>query len=137
MEKVKSIRFEDTDKKIKVDIYGEEFEINENKFLEIKTDELGNEDNAEELFKLLEQVLGEGSIDKLNKIRKENGYGELEFSHVLAIFMHIIEYYTNTAMEPMNKMQNAYDNVYNNLNRYERRNNNNNYRRNNYKYRRY
>lgn len=133
--KINKISFEDTDKKLEIDIYGKIFNINVSKLDEINTEELTKEDISV-MEKMLDSVLGDGAVEELNKIRKEAGYEKMAISHELAIFMKMIELYADSITAPMNNLENTYNNIYNNINRFERRNYNKGYRNNNYRYRR-
>lgn len=131
------IDFEDTDKKIKIEIYGKDFEINENVLSELKTDDLADEQDIDVMDKMLDDILGAGSVETLNNIRKENGYEKMGVTHELAIFMRLIEVYTESVLTPINEAEKTYNNIYNKMNRYERRNYNKGYRNNRYdRYRR-
>jgi hypothetical protein len=135
--KINKISFEDTDKKLEIDIYGKVFEINVNKLDEIKTEELENEEDINAMDKMLDSVLGDGAVEEINKIRKDAGYDKMAISHELAIFMKMIELYANSVMAPIDNLENTYNNMYNKMNRFERRNYNKGYRNNyNNRYRR-
>lgn len=129
---MRNIEFKDTDKKIKEKIYGIEFEINTRELEKIDTNNL-NENT--ELGEMLDKVLGEGACDKLNKVRKENGYEEMDAGVELAIFLAIITDYVESKINPvtstMDNIQNKFDKMNNFKNRSQRRN----YRGN--RYRRY
>ena len=62
MEKLRKVSFEDTDKDLDIEIYGETFKLNENKLININVDEV--RENENELETLLEDILGKGSIEK-------------------------------------------------------------------------
>ena len=120
------IRYEDTDKKLEVNLYGKKiFKINEGIVGELDTKKLQEEEPSVEK---MENILGEGAVDEINKIREVDGYDKMELSHELALVMYIIEYYVNTLIKPIDNMTNRYRKEYN-----KRRNN---YNRNN-RYRRY
>lgn len=136
-----SFGYEDTDKSIEIELYGLVFEIK-------------NLDNMKELENLdtnninvieaqLEKILGEGSIDKINKKRVSDGYKKLDLNIELGILGCVFETYAKSmtgnvlgrvtkAVDDINKDINT------NMNREQRRNynRNNNYRRNR-NYRRY
>ena len=124
------IRYEDTDKKLEVNLYGKKiFKINEGIVGELDTKKLQEEEpTVEKMEKLINDILGEGAVDEINKIREADGYDKMELSHELALVMYIIEYYVNTLIKPIDNMTNRYRKEYN-----KRRNN---YNRNN-RYRRY
>lgn len=126
------IGFEDTDRKLEIEIYGEKFEINEDKISELKTDDIADEKDIDVMEKTMDDILGAGAVEKLNKIRKDNGYEKMSISNELAIFMKLIEIYAERVLEPITEMERTYSNVYNTMNRYERRNYNRNYRSNRY-----
>lgn len=126
------IGFEDTDKKLEIEIYGEKFEISEEKIGELKTDSIAEEKDIDVMEKMMDDILGAGAVEKLNKIRKDNGYEKMSISNELAIFMKLIEIYAERVLEPIAEMERTYSNVYNTMNRYERRNYNRNYRNNRY-----
>jgi hypothetical protein len=134
--KLMSIGYEDTDKKIEIDIYGIRFEINK-EYLENKKDGEPYAENE------LDKILGTGAIEKLNKKRMSDGYDKMTVSVEMEIYGFIINSYIKAATNPIlnnitgavdeqvNKMRNM-ENRYNNQNRQQRRNNNrryNNYRR--------
>lgn len=133
--RINKISFEDTDKKLEIDIYGKLYEIKVNKLEEINTEDLEKEEDINAMDKMLDSVLGEGAVEELNKIRKENGYERMAVSHELAIFMKMIEIYADSVMAPINSLENTYNNINRQMNRYEKRNYNKGYR-NNYRYRR-
>lgn len=133
--KINKISFEDTDKDLDIEIYGEKFKLNENKLINVNTDEI--KEDEDQLERLLEDILGEGSIEKLNKIRKENGYEKMEASQELAVLEAVIRVYTDAILKPIDSMANTYDRVQNAGNRYNRRNNQFRNGYNNNKYRRY
>jgi hypothetical protein len=134
--KVMSIGYEDTDKKIEIDIYGIRFEINK-EYLESRKDGEPYAENE------LDKILGTGAIEKINKKRLSDGYDELTISAEMEIYGFIMSSYIKAVTEPLlnnitgavdeqvNKIKNM-ENRYNNQNRQQRRNNNrryNNYRR--------
>ena len=127
------IGFEDTDKKTKVEIYGKEFEIDENRLSELKTDEVAEEKDINVMYKILDEILGDGTADTLNIIRKENGYGEMGVNHVLPILLKLLEVYTKKIFEPLEEVENKYNDIYKRINRFERRSYNKNYRNNRYR----
>lgn len=136
---MRNIDFKDTDKKLKIKIYDIEFEININKLEKINKDEI-NDDS--DINKILDEILGNGACDKLNKKREENGYDKLDNGNGLAIFSAIMAEYVKYAMKPINEIFDEYENIENKTNQYmnreQRRNynrkNKRNYNRNNKRY---
>lgn len=122
--KVLSFGYEDTDKSIEIELYGLVFEIK-------------NLDNIEELKKLdknnsnvieaqLEKILGEGSIEKINRKRISDGYKELDLNIELNILGCIFETYAKSMTgSVIGRVTKAVDNINkdmnNNMNREQRR----------------
>lgn len=112
------IGYEQTDKKVIVDIYGIEFEVKKigknllEEIEKIKSEEL--EDN--ELYKYVDLFLGENASEKINAKRKQDGYDEMDYQVILAILDTVINAYYKTYNEVMN-----YKNKFNNYNRANRR----------------
>ena len=112
------IDYEQTDKKIIVDIYGLEFEVKklDNKILNdlqnIKDEEF---ENFEELYKYIDLLLGEGASEKINAKRKQDGYEDMNYETILAIVELVFK-----VQEDKIKL---YNDRYNNYkrNRYNRR----------------
>ena len=116
------IGYEETDKKIEIEIYGLKFEIKNveklQEFEDVKDDDLSG------LEKMIESLLGEGSIDKLNEQRKKDGYEKIDSSVALNILVGITQAYTtayaNNIMQPLEKSINRIEKL-NNYNRENKR----------------
>lgn len=122
------IGYENTDKKIEIEIYGLKFEIkNVEKLEEYK--EIDDND-LETLKEILNILLGDDAVEKINKKRKEDGYKEIDNQVALNIFMGIFKAYTS---EYMNDIVDSYDKVERKLEGYNRRTRRN-YNRSNRKY---
>ena len=121
------IGYESTDKKIEIEIYGIKFEIKNTD--KIKDFENVEDDDLNGLEKMIETLLGEGSITKLNEQRKKDGYEEITPTIALNILVGIsqiyMKEYTNNIMNPLEDSMNRV----NNFNRRNRRNYNRNNRR--------
>lgn len=132
--------YEDTDKKIEINLYGLVFEIknlNENKIEELKGIDKNNENGIEAQ---LDMILGEGAVDKINNKRIADGHEKMGIDVELNIFACIFEVYAKEMTQnAMNKVTGAMqdinknvDDVNNNMrnfgNREQRRYNNRNYR---------
>lgn len=139
-----SFGYEDTDKKIEIELYGLVFEISNLDSVE----ELRNldKDNINVIEAQIEKVLGEGAVDKINKKRLSDGYCELDLNIELNILGCIFETYAKSMTDNvLGKVTNAIDdmdykvNNVTNINREQRRNYNRNNRgyRGNRNYRRY
>lgn len=139
----KRLRFgyEDTDKKIEIDLYGLIFEINKEKIVDKDINNIDGR-NENEVENEIKELIGENSIGKINNKRKNDGYKEMTLDVEVAVLTCIYKAYitaTSGTMidEIINTNKEIEEKVRNNaVNREQRRNYNRNYRRN-YKYRRY
>lgn len=119
------IGYENTDKKIEIEIYGLKFEINnvEN----IKNFENVEDNDLNGLEKMIENLLGTGSIEKINNQREKDGYDKIDSKVALNILVGISQAYmteyTNDIMQPIEKSIDRIERV-NNYNRENRRYNN-------------
>lgn len=139
--KVYKFGYEDTDKKIEIELYGLIFEIkniNEEKIKEFKNMDRNNEDIIE---KQIESILGEGCIEEINAKREKDGYSKLTLDIELNILGCIFEAYYNSVINNFaDKIKNTADNTQkqvqeltmNSLNREQRREYNRSNYRNNY-----
>ena len=135
-----SFGYEDTDKKIEIELYGIIFEIRNFESIENLSSMDKNSKSAVEEY--IEKILGEGSIEKINRKRASDGYKELDLDIELNILACIMEAYKKvTANNFLGRITRAVEEIdqstKNKLtqNREMRRNYNKNNRRN--KYRRY
>lgn len=144
--KILKVGYEDTDKKIEIDIYGIIFEIrnlNENK---IKEYENMDKENKVTIESELEKIIGKGAIEKINRKRNEDGYENLTIDAELnilgmifqAYYTTVISNFTNKLVEGSNMAKEQVKEVENMFigNRENRRNYkfNRNYRRNRRRY---
>lgn len=144
--KILKVGYEDTDKKIEIDIYGIIFEIrnlNENK---IKEYENMDKENKVTIESELENIIGKGAIEKINRKRNEDGYENLTIDAELnilgmifqAYYTTVISNFTNKLVEGSNMAKEQVKEVENMFigNRENRRNYkfNRNYRRNRRRY---
>lgn len=112
------IGYENTDKKIEIEIYGLKFGIkNVDK---IKEYENVKDDDLNGLEKLIENLLGDGSINKINEQRKKDGYKEIDNEVALNLLVGISQVYmneyTNNIMKPLEENAeriNRYNRKYN------------------------
>ena len=116
------IGYENTDKKPEIEIYGLKFEIK-------NVDKIKEYENVEDndlngLEKMIESLIGEGSINKINEKREKDGYSKIDNAVALNILVGIsqqyIAEYTDNIMQPFEKSMNRI----NNFNRETRRYNN-------------
>ena len=122
--------YEDTDKKIKIELYGIVFEIKlDNKKIEELT-KIKNDISLEEMEKYLDEILGENSVKVINEKRKSDGYKEIDENIALQIFMCVFQAYsesyigniTNYMENSNTKLENQYNRMNRNVNKYKRRN---------------
>lgn len=123
------IGYENTDKKIEIEIYGLKFEIkNVDKIKEFENIE---DDDLNGLEKMIESLLGNGSIEKINEQRQKDGYDKIDCAVALKILIGIYQTYmteyTDNIMQPLEKSIDRIErvnNYKNNYNREQRRYNN-------------
>ena len=136
-----SFGYEDTDKSIEIDLYGLEFEIKNLDSVD-KLEKLDKEDKNV-IEAQLEEILGKGAIEKINRKRKSDGYKELDLNIELNILGCIFETYAKaTTGNIVNRVRNTVNDINRDIeevtNREQRRNyNRNQYRGNRRNYRRY
>lgn len=118
--------YKDTDKKLEVDIYGLKFKMNTKEIEELDVKNI-NEKN-DKLDEIIKKILGENSIEELNKKRKEDGYEEMDTQVKLTVVMFLVETYVNSSINPINnifdKANKTYDNINKNINRMRSKNRN-------------
>ena len=106
------IGYESTDKKIEIDIYGIVFEIKNVE--KIKEYENIEDDDLDGLEKMIETLIGNGAIKKLNEQRKKDGYGEITSTVALNILIGIsqkyMKEYTDNIMRPLENSINRINN---------------------------
>lgn len=140
--KLMKIGYEQTDNKIEIEIYGIRFEIKNLDNNKVK--ELENIDkDLSVIDKEINNILGEGAVEKINNQRTKDGYEKMDINVALNIlsfcFMTYAKSMANNVVENMSKTINEVNNdmekFENRFNRSQRRNNyKGNYRGN---YRRY
>ena len=114
------IGYEQTDKKIEIEIYDLKFEIKNVEKLQEFEDVKDND--LDTIKKMIETMLGEGAVEKINKKRKEDGYEEINSSIALNILLGIYKVYSSEYIDGvLGSMEQMEDRV-NNINRNTRRN---------------
>lgn len=113
------IGYENTDKKIEIEIYGLTFEIKNVEKLKEYEEVEDNDLNG--LEKMIETVLGDGAIEKLNEKREKDGYSKIDNKVAINLLVGISQVYmtdyTNQIMQPLEKNINRitkYNKRYNN-----------------------
>lgn len=109
------IGYEQTDKKVIVDIYGIEFEVKElSKELQKEIEEIKDKETEdfEELYKYVDLFLGDGASEKINNKRKADGYDKMNYRTLIAVIDTVLQAYQNAYNEFMNykKKFNGYGN---------------------------
>ena len=139
--KIMSIGYEDTDKKLEIEIYGLKFEINKEKISKNKKiDEING--NEKDLENQIEELLGANAVEKINRKRVSDGYSEMTIDVQVQVLKFIyITYIKSITTGMTNDLTNVIEieknKVINMQNRQEKRNYNRNRRYNNRNYRRY
>lgn len=134
-----SFGYEDTDKKIEVDLYGLIFEISNLENVE----ELENIDrnNVNEVEAQLEKILGYGAVEKINNKRLNDGYKKLDLSIELNILGCVFEAYAKSITGNFTgRLLNTIHDVNKNMSNFGNEEDRRNYNRNRYNrrgYRRY
>ena len=112
--RIMKFNYDDTDKKIEVDIYGLIFEINKEKIVEKNTELLESKDE-EIIEKEIKALIGEDAIDKLNAKRKEDGYGKMtidvEIAVLTCLFKAYMEATAGSMIDEINNTSNKYSEV--------------------------
>jgi len=117
---VYKIDYEQTDKKLIVEIYGIEFEVKklDSKLLEeiknIKEEELNNFDD---LYKYVDMFIGKDASKKINDKRKTDGYDPMNYENILAIIELVFKVQEDKIRTYNDKYRN-YQNRYNRRRRY-------------------
>lgn len=128
--------YEDTDKKIEVELYGLVFEINKEEIVNKDVKNLENNDE-EVIEKEIEDVIGKGAIERINNKRKLDGYKDMTLDVEIAVLTCIYKAYINaTAGEMINGIQEQQNEIVNRSG-YQYNQNYKNRRRKNNRYRRY
>ena len=143
MEENKRLKFgyEDTDKRIEIDLYGLVFEINKEAIVNKDINNLRENDETK-IEKEIEDILGKDSIEKINNKRNTDGYSKMTLDVEIAVLTCIYKaYITATTGNMINEIQDTNERMEyraRNINREQRRiYNRNQYRGNRRNYRRY
>lgn len=137
-----SFGYEDTDKKIEINLYGLDFEIKKLESIEELESIDRNDENIIEAQ--LEKILGNGAIERINRKRISDGYEKLDLDIELGILGCIFEAYAKGQVDKVfgrvnDTVKDFNQEINNNINREQRRNYNRNSRgyKGNRNYRRY
>ena len=134
-----SFGYEDTDKKIEVELYGLVFEISN--LENVEELESMDRNNVNEVEAQLEKILGYGAVEKINNKRLNDGYKKLDLSIELNILGCIFEAYAKSITGNFTgKLLNTIHDVNKNMSNFGNEEEKRNYNRNRYNrrgYRRY
>lgn len=118
------IGYENTDKKIEVEIYGLKFELNN--IEKLKDYENVEDNDLDGIKKILETILGENSVKKINEQRKKDGYKEMDNEIAINILANLsnvyMQEYQNKVFKPLTETYNNINNFNKNIRRYNKRN---------------
>lgn len=118
------IGYENTDKKIEVEIYGLKFELNN--IEKLKDYENVEDNDLDGIKKILETILGENSVKKINEKRKKDGYKEIDNEIAINILANLsnvyMQEYQNKVFKPLTETYNNINNFNKNIRRYNKRN---------------
>lgn len=87
-----SFGYEDTDKKIEVELYGLTFEINKEVVANKDINNLKENDEMK-IESEIEEILGNGSIEKINNKRISDGYNKMTLDVEIAVLTCIYKAY--------------------------------------------
>ena len=124
------LNYEDTDRKIELEIYGLIFEVKK-EIEDIDAKEL-KEQNKINISEIIDKIFGNGATDKINKKRIQDGYEVMDTQVALTIISYAVNAYVNASVSPINEFINNYNYKVNKMNRFRSQN-----QRRNYRYRRY
>lgn len=124
------LNYEDTDRKIELEIYGLIFEVKK-EIEDIDAKEL-KEQNKINTSEIIDKIFGNGATDKINKKRIQDGYEVMDTQVALTIISYAVNAYVNASVSPINEVINNYNYKVNKMNRFRSQN-----QRRNYRYRRY
>ncbi len=136
--KVMKFGYEDTDKKIEVELYGLVFEINKEAIINKDIKELDGNDEIK-IENEIEDVLGKGTIEKINNKRMSDGYGKMTLDVEVAVLTCIYKAYitatTGNMIDEINNTSKEMENRAKDMNNRGQRRSRKGYRGN--RYRRY
>ena len=124
------LNYEDTDRKIELEIYGLIFEVKK-EIEDIDAKEL-KEQNRINISEIIDKIFGNGATYKINEKRIQDGYEVMDTQVALTIISYAVNAYVNASVSPINEVINNYNYKVNKMNRFRSQN-----QRRNYRYRRY
>ena len=137
---IMKIGYEQTDENVEIDIYGIRFEIDKKKILEKDVKNVSSNPEKE-----LEEILGKGSVEKINNKRVADGYEKMTIDVAVKVLSFVYASYIEATTNPLidnidnvvEKQVERAKNMYGENREIRRNYNRNNNYRGNRKYRRY
>lgn len=138
-----SFGYEDTDKKLEIELYGLVFEINN--FESVEKLEKIDRNNINVIEAQINKILGDGAVEKINIKRNQDGYRNMDIKVELNVLGCIFETYaksilggvTDKISNTVNEVKNSVNNLTNKYGNREQRRNHNRNNRGHRNYRRY
>lgn len=101
------IGYETTDREVLVDIYGLEFKVNKNvEDYDVNTIMKGK--SEEQLDVIIDDLLGNGALSKINEKRVHDGYKEADLEVKITIIAGVVQFYIKELTKPFEKISKTY-----------------------------
>lgn len=125
---MRELTYKDTENSVEIIIFGLKFKINNSEIEKLNADEIEKKvnENDKVLEEIIDKILGEGSVSKINEKRKDDGFDEMDVKIEMQVFSFIMEIYAEEILKPVNKTVNKFRGYKNNVNKFK---NYNRYRR--------
>ena len=125
---MRELTYKDTENSVEIVIFGLKFKINNSEIEKLNADEIEKKvnENDKVLEEIIDKILGEGSVSKINEKRKNDGFDEMDVKIEMQVFSFIMEIYAEEILKPVNKTVNKFRGYKNNVNKFK---NYNRYRR--------
>ena len=125
---MRELTYKDTENSVEIIIFELKFKINNSEIEKLNADEIEKKvnENDKVLEEIIDKILGEGSVSKINEKRKNDGFDEMDVKVEMQVFSFIMEIYAEEILKPVNKTVNKFRGYKNNVNKFK---NYNRYRR--------
>lgn len=125
---MRELTYKDTENSVEIVIFGLKFKINNSEIEKLNADEIEKKvnENDKVLEEIIDKILGEGSVSKINEKRKNDGFDEMDVKIEMQVFSFVMEIYAEEILKPINKTVNKFRGYKNNVNKFK---NYNRYRR--------
>lgn len=111
------IGYETTDRKVIVEIYGLDFEVNKT-IEEYDVNTIVKDKKEKDLDYIIADLLGTNALQKINKKRVGDGYKEADLEVKITIISAVVQYYIQELTKPFKDITKAYQQanrvIYNN-----------------------